>query len=143
MSTLIHDVQDTSGGGKRDFAFQMLAQMAAQYPDAANALLEQAKSGQLSDSVWRKIATGLAGDQYQIGSAPIDPGQGPGSLPGLKTYHIESGNQNFYSLPLGPDATIQARLSLIDQLLAANPSQSAMQVLQQARNQLAGTQAGK
>src|SRR5262249_42696124 len=51
MSTLIHDVQDTSGGGKRDFAFQMLAQMAAQYPDAANALLEQAQSGQLSDSV--------------------------------------------------------------------------------------------
>jgi len=56
--------------------------------------------------------------------------------PGLKTYHIASGNQNFYSLPLGPDAQVQQRLALIDQLLAATSNPAAVAALRTARASL-------
>jgi len=92
-------------------------------------------SNQISDSAWRKIATGLSGDQYQIGMPPeLSALTSP--LPGLKTYHIESGNQNFYSLPLNanlPDDQISQRLALIDQLLASTSSPAAVEALQNAR----------
>src|SRR2546426_8313398 len=35
-SALVHQTQDVASSGKRDFAFQMLAQAAAQYPEAAD-----------------------------------------------------------------------------------------------------------
>ena len=67
-------------------------------------------------------------------------GTGPNSdiLPGLKTYHINGGNQNFYSLPLAPDAQIQDRVALIDQLLASTSNQTAISALQGARATLTG-----
>jgi hypothetical protein len=85
---------------------------------------------------------GLAGDQYQIGTAPADSPNG-GSIPGLKTYHIESGNQNFYSLPVGPDAQINQRLDLITQLLSATSNPAAVAALQAARDNLTGKVPGK
>jgi hypothetical protein len=137
VPTLIHEAQDTSSG-RQDFALQMLAQVAAQYPDAASALVQQATAGQIPDSAWRKIIMGLAGDQYQIGQGP--PGTGPnGEIPaGIKTYHIGVGNQNFYSTPIASDAQIQQRLSLIDQLLGATSNPAAVSALQSARATLSG-----
>ncbi len=130
---LVREARDAAGGSKVDFAYQMLAQVAAQYPDASAALLEQAKANQISDSAWDKIATGLAGDQYQIGAPPSAGGAGPDTEPGLKTYHIASGNQNFYSLPLTGDAQIAQRLALIDALLGVTSSSAAVAALQSAR----------
>ena len=137
VPSLIRQAQDaTAGAGSKGaLAFQMLAQMATEYPDAGAALIEQARRNQISDSAWRKIATGLAGDQYQIGMPPELSGL-TSSLPGLKTYHIESGNQNFYSLPLNanlPNDQISQRLALIDQLLAAATSPAAVEALKNAR----------
>ena len=84
--SLIRQAQEA--GGKGVLAFQMLAQMSAEYPDAGAALVEQARRNQIPDSAWRKIAAGLAGDQYQIGMPPeLNALASP--LPGLKTYHIE------------------------------------------------------
>src|SRR5207237_691681 len=109
-----------SGKTPNSFALQMLAQMAPQYPDAAAALVEQAKQGQIPDRAWSKIVEGLAGDQYQLGKPPTDV-VNPNLPPvGLKTYHIASGNQNFYSLPFNaigtPDQATQRR-ELLDQLM--------------------------
>src|SRR2546428_1448240 len=92
IPSLIHEAADPAGGGKRDFAFQMLAQSASQNPDAGAALLEQARLNQIPDSAWRKIATGLAGDQYVIGAPPADATLSPRSLPGVQTYHIPVGD---------------------------------------------------
>jgi len=138
IPSLIHEAQDSTAGAKRDFAFQMLAQAASQYTDASSALIDQARLNQIPDSAWRKIATGLAGDQYQIGTSP--PGVGPngGSWSGLKTYHIQSGNQNFYSLPVGPDGQVSQRLDLIAQLLRATSNPVAIAALQNARDILSG-----
>ena len=113
----------------------MLAQMATEYPDAGAALIEQARRNQIPDIAWRKIAAGLAGDQYQIGMPP-ELSSLTSPVPGLKTYHIESGNQNFYSLPLNanlPSDQISQRLALIDQLLAAATSPAAVEALKNAR----------
>jgi hypothetical protein len=135
VPSLIRQVQDaTAGGGKGALAFQMLAQMATEYPDAGAALIEQARRNQIPDTAWRKIAIGLAGDQYQIGM-PTELSALTSTLPGLKTYHIESGNQNFYSLPLNatlPDDQRSQRLALIDQLLAAASSPAAVEALKNA-----------
>lgn len=129
----------SGAGGKGIFAQQMLAQVAGQYPDAGAALLEQARANRISDRAWSRIATGLAGDQYQYGSPALDNSQPPPTTSGLKGYHIESGNQNFYSLPLAGDISpdeIARRLALVDQLLAAGPSPAANQALQEARQSL-------
>jgi hypothetical protein len=144
VGALIHEAQDTTKVGERPFAFQMLAQVAAQYPDAGVALLEQVKANQVPESAWQLIATGLAGDQYLIGQPPApspDPSTAGELIPGLKTYHIASGNQNFYSVPLMPDSHVQERVALIDQLLAATPNPVARQALQSARSTLTQTAA--
>ncbi len=143
IPSLVQEAADPAGGGKRDFAFQMLAQTAGQNPEATAALLEQARLNQIPDSAWRKIATGLAGDQYVIGAPPADATANPGSLPGLKTYHIQSGNQNFYSLPVVADGQISQRLDLINQLLSATSNPQAVAALQGARDILTGKVPGK
>jgi hypothetical protein len=146
VSALIHEAQNPAAASGRDFAYQMLAQTAVQYPDASAALLEAARQGQIPDAAWRKIATGLAEDQYYLGSPPSPPDGGVPTIPGLKTYHIASGNQNFYSLPFGgsappgqPAATgdqVSQRLELINQLLAATSNPAAQAALQAAKNTL-------
>jgi hypothetical protein len=127
---LIREAKTSEDGAKRDFAVQMLAQVAAQHPNAGAALVDQANANEISDAAWRKIAIALAVDRYEIGQ-PSDQSSGPGSsaaaAPGLKTFHIASGNQNFYSLPLLPDAQLDERLALIKQLLGATTSNPAAQ----------------
>ena len=140
VPSLIRQVQDGAAGtgARSGLALQMLAQKGGEYPDAGAALIEQVRHNQISDSTWRKIAAGLAGDQYQIGMPPeLSTLSSP--VPGLKTYHIESGNQNFYSLPLNPNLSndqLSQRLELIDQLLASASSPAALEALQNARTSL-------
>ncbi|MDB6131055.1 MAG: hypothetical protein JWM04_2162, partial [Verrucomicrobiales bacterium] len=57
---------------------------------------------------------------------------------GLKTYHIEDGNQNYYSLPAGTLSIdeIRGRLQMINQLLATGGSPAEIQALEAARNSL-------
>jgi hypothetical protein len=139
VPALVQEIQEPAIGGKRDLAFQMLAQVAGQYPDASAALLQQARAGQIPDTSWSKIAIGLAGDQYQMGDPPSINGADPDLTPGLKTYHIGAGNQNFYSLPVAGDpAQIQQRIDLINQLLGATSSPSAINALQGALATLTG-----
>ena len=141
VPALIGMVKDPSiaGTANGNFALQMLAQIAPMYPDAAEALLEQARANQLSERAWRQIATGLAGDQYQFvkqladGSLPVQ------NLSGLKGFHIESGNQNFYSTPGASTWTadeIKDRRALIDQLLAVNYNPAKAEALKTARASL-------
>ena len=130
IPALTRQIQNTSGG--TDFAYQMLAQMATQYPDAAAPILEQARQNRISDASWRKILAGLSGDQYQL-SSPLPPGSSIAQVPGLKTYHIASGNQNFYSLPLTANPDIQNRIAFIDQLLGVTSNPTAIQALQSAK----------
>src|SRR5437762_8130859 len=82
VPSLIRQAQDAAGG-KSTLTFQLLAQIATEYPDAGAALIDQARRNQIPDAAWRKIATGLAGDQYQIGTPSELSALSP-TLPGLK-----------------------------------------------------------
>ncbi|MBI2924834.1 MAG: hypothetical protein HYY24_03915 [Verrucomicrobia bacterium] len=149
VPTLIQLAQNTGEitSTKANFPLQMLAQVAPQFPEAQAALLEQARANRIPDSAWTGIAIALAGDQFQLGYQYLDSNFAVPQGPGLKTYHIVAGNQNYFSTagPMtftkgGPagwsDEQIAARQTLIDQLLAVNSNPTAVQALQRARNSL-------
>jgi hypothetical protein len=141
IPSLIQLTQSVGSGGvgSTSFPLQMLAQVAPQHPEAQAALLEQARANQIPEAAWVGIATALAGDQIQLGTHFLEPTIGQPRGPGLKTYHIVAGNQNYFSTG-GPliwtDADLAARQALIDQLLAVNSTPAAVQALQRARNNL-------
>jgi hypothetical protein len=127
------------GTAKDAFAVQMLAQVAAQSPEAASALLEEVKAGHIPDGAWRSISDALAGDQYQFIKDPNASSASLMQTPGLNTYHIEAGNENYYSVSLtasGSAADLGQRSALIDQLLAATSNPAAIAALEQAKRQL-------
>jgi hypothetical protein len=138
---LLRMAQDPEGGAASQLAYQMLAQVSAQTPDASAALLKLARQGQIPENMWPKIALGLGGDQYGMFSFSADGKPEVPNVPGVTMYHVETGNQNFYSLPamaiLTPEQVDQRR-SLIDQLLATKPGPGAVAALQQARAWLSG-----
>ena len=136
IPALVEQAQNPSGSS-RMFALQMLAQIAAQYPDAAAALTEQARSGQISDRTWNRIAMGLAGDQYQFGTSPNDNTTPSTTFPGQKGYHIANGNQNFFSTPVAADDPLfSQRIGLIDQLLSTISDPVGQNALKTARDEL-------
>lgn len=129
-----------------NFALQMLAQVAARNPEASSALLQQARQGQIPESAWPKIAMGLGGDQFAMFTFMADGRPDVPSVPGLKTYHVEAANQNFYSVPASVIASpeqVSARFNLIDQLIAAKPGPGAVQALRDAREKLSANVASK
>ncbi len=130
---LAERVQASLGTSNADLlGLQMLAQAAGRSPDAASALFEQARQNQIPDGAWSKIADGLAGDQYQMGRPPA----GTAASPGIRTYHIASGNQNFHSVPFNSRADAgetTLRRAVVEELLRITQSPAAVQALQQAR----------
>ena len=140
VPSLIQMVEDPNGAAKggRQAALQMLAEVSPQYPAASTALIEQAKLNQIPNATWINISEVLAGHSYQIGSPEAD-GAGTGSGSNIKSYHLEFGNQNFFSSPnpavLNTDQ-INQRVSLIDQLLAVNSNATAAELLQRSRASL-------
>jgi hypothetical protein len=121
------------------FAWQMLAQMAPQYPDAAKALLDQVSAGKLPDSAWTGLASALSGTWTYYGDGYLNEFTPPANATEPKSYHINGNQQNYRSVSLAPSWTpeqVQKQLALIDQLRAANPTANRM--LEGARNALAG-----
>jgi hypothetical protein len=101
--------------GNGDFALRPLAQVATQYPQAAQALLQQAQANQIRETAWPTIAASLAG-----------------------TY-IQYGNQIFGTTapPLSWTPTeINQRIALVNQLLATTSSAAGRQALQTALSSL-------
>lgn len=116
IPSLIHLAQDPSlytvQGG--DIALRPLAQAALQYPDALNALVNLAQANQIPDNAWPGVAAALRGTYLQYGSQVLLQ-QPPTTW---------------------SDAQIQARVAMIDQLLAGTANPAGRQALQSARNSL-------
>ncbi len=133
VSSLIQMIQDPDalGKGGRAPALQMLAQVATERPDALQALLEQSKLSQIPSSTWLNIASILAGDRMQIGTAPIEPQ--------LRSFHLQNGNQNFYTIPDRSEWTpdqVNRNIAVIDRLLDGNNNATAVAALQDAKAKL-------
>jgi len=145
VDTLVRLAQESSGSGARGAAIEALAQVALQYPTAGAALIDLARSGQLSEKNWVAATAALEGNRYSIHDSGLEnTGVQIGS--GVKTYSLARSNQHFYSTPAwGGMSTeqLQQRIAIIDQLLALSPSATVAQALQNARTSLtsAGQQA--
>jgi len=138
IPALIAMAQDGGGNSAytRSAALQMLAQWSSDSVEARNALLEQTRSGQLGAATWIKIGNILGGEQFFIGSKG-ETGLAPMPERPVSTYHLTSGNQNFYTVTVPLTAEqINQRLRLIDQLLAGNSNSAANEALQRARTAL-------
>jgi hypothetical protein len=143
IPTLIQWAQGQEGSpkGNQVAALQMLAQVASQFPQAQEVLLNQARQNQIPNATWYEVASVLAGHTYQIGQHDMDPAVAAATETNVKKYHLSFGNQNYYSTQtpasLGPEQITQ-RLALIDQLLAATSNPVAADALQRSKNQLMG-----
>ena len=97
--------------GIGDFALRPLAQVAVQYPDAAQALIDQARLNKIPDSAWPTVVSALAG-----------------------TY-IQYGNQIFGTTAPPADWTaeeINRRMAILNQMLAVTGNGPARQAIQTA-----------
>ncbi|HUK81810.1 MAG TPA: hypothetical protein VLZ12_04175 [Verrucomicrobiae bacterium] len=118
IPTLIQLAQDPaiSSLGAGDFALRPLAQVAVQYPDAANALIEDARQNRIPDSAWPTVVASLAGTYIQYGNQVF------GSTAPALTWSA---------------AEIDQRIALINQMLAVTSSPVAHQSLESALASLA------
>jgi hypothetical protein len=135
VPSLIRMAQGTTGG--RDAALEMLAQLAATNPDARAALLEQTRSDKISAGFWPGLTAPLSGDQFQVKDSVIDGSTNLITNNGLRTTHINYGNQNFISAPvtMTPDQ-ISQQIVLVDEMLAVASNPSAIKALQEAKGAL-------
>lgn len=117
IPTLIKLAQDpnVSGVGIGDFALRPLAQVALQYPDARNALIDEARRNQIPDSAWPTVAATVGGAYIQYGNQIF------GSTAGSVNWSADQ---------------VQQRIALVDQLLSATSSATGRQALQTVRTSL-------
>lgn len=136
LPALLQMAQDTPGSGQIA-ALQALAQLAPGNSQVAAALVNLAQQGQLSDAALSQLAPYLAGRENQLGSVANPSGTTSQGL------HIANGNQDFSAADLLNSLSpsqVNARISIIDQLLQALPAGDAtgQQVLQQQKINLQG-----
>jgi hypothetical protein len=114
IPSLIQLAQDPAvkAAGNGDLALRPLAQVALQYPEARAALLEQARLNQIPDRAWPTVASSLAGTYIQYGNQIFGS-----TVPPV----VWSGEQ------------INARLAMLDQMLAVTSNSAGHQALQKAR----------
>jgi HEAT repeat protein len=141
IPSLIRLAEDRSSSPARAIAIEALAQVAAQSTDATATLVRLAGSGALSAQDWIAVARMLGGDRYFIKDTGLGSVPAPGTA-GVRTFHLESSNQNYYSMPAAGGMSqeqIDHRVAIIDQLLVFNPGAAAAQSLQRTRAALQAT----
>jgi hypothetical protein len=110
LVTLAQD-PSVSSLGNGDFALRPLAQVALQYPEAAQALVNMARQNQIPETAWPTVIASLSGN------------------------YIQYGNELFGSTspPAGwSSVEIDQRITLINQLLGATSNAGTRQALQGA-----------
>ncbi len=138
VPSLIRLAQESPGTTARGVALEALAQVAIQYPNASAALVELARSGKFSERNWLTAVAALGGERYFIRDSGVEDAPVPTGS-GVRNYHLEASNQNFYSIPpwggMSPEQ-INERVGIIDQLLAVSSSPAVTQALQNTRASL-------
>jgi len=136
VPTLIEMAQSNSIG--RLSALQMLAQVSIMYPQAREALIDQARADKISPNMWPYLAPLLAGDQYHYQDSAFDPLAREGDRAG-NSAHVVFGNQHFLMAPAVANLTtaeINGRGALIDELQSVTSDPAALQAVQRSRDLL-------
>jgi hypothetical protein len=145
IPSLIRLAQESPRSSTAGVALEALAQVAVLSPEASATLLDLARSGKYSERCWVAAAAALGGVRTFIRNTGLEDASVPPG-PGVMTYHLDASNQNYYSVPasggMSPEQ-LNARISIIDQLLAVSQNPSVAEALQKARDSLlvAGQQA--
>jgi hypothetical protein len=121
-------------------ALEALASVSVRNVEAREALLAQVAANRISPSVWPYLSQALTGDETQVADSVFDRVLSRSTGQGLKTTHINHGNQNFYHMPtidtLTPEQLNQ-QVALVDEFLkAAGSNPAATQALEQTRSVL-------
>src|SRR6266566_4436859 len=116
VPALIDMAQGSSIG--RLSALQMLAQVSMTYPEARQALIDQAGADKISPNVWPYLTPLLAGDEYHYQASAFDAAPREGERGG-NSAHVLFGNQHFFMAPEVATLTteeINRRMAFIDEL---------------------------
>ena len=124
--------------------FQMLAQAAAEYPDAGDALLELARSGQIPERAWGPVGAALQGmhltfpwqifDQTGLGAAADDAPR----IGGFENETLDVHYDLRLVSPIWSQEQIDRQIALIDELIDTTGNSNAKQALSDARSSLLG-----
>jgi hypothetical protein len=140
IPSLIELAKGTSGGKLN--ALEMLAQMSTQYPEAREALIDQARANKISPNMWPYLTALLAGDLYHYQDSAFDsPVRAVGQR--SNSAHVVMGNQYFYTAPAVEVLTteqINERMALIDELQMVASDPAALKALEQSRELLRSRQ---
>jgi hypothetical protein len=129
--------------------FQMLAQASVEHPEAGEALMDLARSGQVPERAWGLVAAALQGMHLRFPLELFDgaPSEGGGEIvsageaPYLGQYETSSLDVRYdmrlVSATWSREA-IDRQLALIDDLLGATASPAAGRALRDARASLLG-----
>src|SRR5438552_7396101 len=96
IPALIDMAQSSSIG--RLSALQMLAQVSMTYPEARQALIDQARADKISPNVWPYLTPLLAGDEYHYQASAFDAPPRESERAG-NSAHVLFGNQHFFMAP--------------------------------------------
>jgi hypothetical protein len=133
---------------RSQMAFQMLAQAAAEYPEAGEALIDLARSGQIPERAWRSLGSALEGMHLTFPLAIFDEtnvtgeGAAGGSAPRLGGFENDTLDVRYDLRLVSPtwsQEQLDRQIDLIDQLIEATGSPDAKQVLSEARTSLLGS----
>ena len=136
VPALIDMAQSSSIG--RLSALQMLAQVSITYPEAHQALIDQARADKISPNLWPYLTPLLAGDQYHYQDSAFDAPPRESERAG-NSAHVLFGNQHFFMAPEVANLTaeeINQRMALIDELQSVTSDPAALQALQRSRDLL-------
>jgi hypothetical protein len=116
IPALVAALQDPNAGASAEATLRPLAQVAVRYPQAFDALLDQARQGKIPDNEWQVVASALAASDYVSNGAILPESHSPGT-------ELSS--------------MLPQRLQLIDRLSSADGvTVAGRQALQQQRGQL-------
>jgi len=138
ITSLIRLAQNADGKVTlgQDMYQRVLAQAAAQYQAAADALLEQTRANRIEVSAWPGVADALAGNTLHLAKTVLEPSV---SEPNLRAYHVSVGNQNYLEAPPSPTMGVEqinARIQLVESMLGVTSNPAAIEALKGARNSL-------
>ncbi len=129
LITMLQDLPSPESNLQARFTLSMLAQVAADYPDAQAPLIDAIRANKIPDALWPEFAAAVAGlDQIQIER----PNPGVGAIEKQIAF-APGGNQIVYkvrhSAPNFPIGQLIDRIDFIGQLLADTPNRAATEAL--------------
>jgi hypothetical protein len=124
----------------RDMYQRVLAQVAMENTNAADALVEQVHDNRIDVGAWPAVGMTLAGNTLHLAKPLLETQSPLAARPDTRKYHVSVGNQNYLEATPPEKMTAEdvgRRIRLVDRLLEATTNPAAIDALENARVSLA------